>query len=200
MQQAASVAGRIGPNAIIQLAAVLDDRVGAVPVQRLFASAGMAHYLQAMPKEMVAESEVRALHAALRQQFGPACAQALARAAGRRTAGYLLENRIPKPVQWLLRRLPKSLAVRVLLKAIERNSWTFAGSGTFVAVYGRPARLGITHNPLCRGLINVEEPRCDFYAGTFEALFRALINPEAKVHEVACEAMGAEACVFELHW
>ena len=199
MRQAASVAGRIGPNAISQLAAVLDDRVGAVPVQRLFASAGMAHYLEAMPKEMVAESEVRALHAALREQFGPACAQALARAAGRRTAGYLLENRIPKPAQWLLRRLPKPLAVRLLLQAIERNSWTFAGSGTFVAVYGRPARLGITHNPLCRDL-DAEEPSCDFYAGTFEALFRALINPEAKVREVACEAMGAQACVFELNW
>ena len=199
MQQAAGVAGRIGPNAIIQLAAVLGDQAGAAPVQRLFASAGMEHYLDSMPKEMVAETEVRALHAALRQQFGPACALALARAAGRRTAGYLLENRIPKPVQWLLRRLPRRLAVRILLKAIERNSWTFAGSGTFVAVHGRPARLGITHNPLCRGL-QVDEPACDFYAGTFEALFRALINPEAKVREVDCEAIGSEACVFELEW
>ncbi len=199
MQQVAGSVGRIGPNAIIQLAAVLRDRAGAAPVQRLFEAAGMAHYLDAMPQGMVDEKEVRVLHAALRQQFGPACAQALARAAGRRTATYLLENRIPRPVQWLLKRLPKPLAVRILLKAIERNSWTFAGSGSFVAVHGRPARLGITHNPLCRGLRS-EAPSCDFYAGTFEALFRALINPDAKVREMTCEGMGAAACVFELEW
>ena len=199
MQQAAGSIGRIGPNAIIQLAAVLDDRVGAAPVRRLFEGAGMAHYLDAMPEEMVDETEVRALHATLRQQFGPACAQALSRAAGRRTAGYLLAHRIPAPAQWLLRRLPKPLAVRLLLRAIERNSWTFAGTGTFCAVYGRPARLGITHNPLCRGLQS-DVPACDFYAGTFEALFRALINPHAKVREVTCEAMGDAACVFELVW
>jgi divinyl protochlorophyllide a 8-vinyl-reductase len=199
MQHVASSIGRIGPNAISQLAAVLGDQAGAAPVQRLFQAAGMAHYLDAMPKEMVDEQEVRVLHATLRRQFGPACAQALARAAGRRTAAYLLEHRIPKPVQWLLKRLPKPLAVRLLLKAIERNSWTFAGSGAFVAVHGSPARLGITHNPLCRGLKS-EEPACDFYAGTFEALFRALINPEAKVREVTCESMGDAACVFELDW
>jgi divinyl protochlorophyllide a 8-vinyl-reductase len=199
MQRAAGVAGRIGPNAIIQLAAVLGERAGVSPVERLFKSAGIAHYLEAMPKEMVAEGEVRALHSALREQFGPACAHALARAAGRRTAGYLLENRIPKPAQWLLRRLPRRYAVRLLLKAIEKNSWTFAGSGTFVAVHGRPARLGLSHNPLCHGL-HTHEPACDFYAGTFEALFRALINPEAKVREISCEGMGHQACVFELDW
>ena len=199
MQQAASSFGRIGPNAIIQLAAVLDDRAGAAPVRRLFEAAGMPHYLDAMPRDMVDEQEVCTLHATLREQLGPACAQALSRAAGRRTAGYLLQHRIPKPAQWLLRRLPKPLAVRLLLQAIERNAWTFAGSGAFCAVYGRPARLGITHNPLCRGLKS-ETPVCDFYAGTFEALFRDLINPEAKVREVTCEAMGDAACVFELDW
>lgn len=199
MQQVARSVGRIGPNAIIQLAAVLRDRAGSLPVQRLFRAAGMAHYLDAMPREMVDEQEVRVLHATLRQQFGPACAQALARAAGRRTAAYLLERRIPKPAQWLLKRLPKPLAVRLLLKAIERNAWTFCGSGAFVAVYGRPARLGLTHNPLCRGLKS-DAPACDFYAGTFEALFRALIDPAAKVREVACEALGDAACVFEVDW
>lgn len=199
MQQVARSVGRIGPNAIIQLAAVLRDRAGSLPVQRLFRAAGMAHYLDAMPREMVDEQEVRVLHATLRRQFGPACAQALARAAGRRTAAYLLERRIPKPAQWLLKRLPKPLAVRLLLKAIERNAWTFCGSGAFVAVYGRPARLGLTHNPLCRGLKS-DAPACDFYAGTFEALFRALIDPAAKVREVACEALGDAACVFEVDW
>lgn len=199
MQHAAGSGGRIGPNAIIQLAAVLGDRAGAAPVRRLFEQAGMPHYLDAMPRDMVAEGEVRSLHLALRQQFGPACAQALARAAGRRTAAYLLEHRIPMPVQWLLRRLPTPLALRLLLKAVERNAWTFAGSGVFVAVPGRPARLGISRNPLCRGMAS-EQPACDFYAGTFEALARALIGQHAKVRETSCEAMGNDACVFELDW
>ena len=54
-----------------------------------------------------------------------------------RTGDYLLAHRIPKPVQALLKRLPAPLAARVLLAAITRHAWTFAGSGRFEA--HRPA-------------------------------------------------------------
>jgi len=199
MQEASLVAGRIGPNAIIQLAAVLREQAGAAPVRRLFEAAGLCRYLDTMPAEMVAEEEVRALHDALRREFGPACARAVSRAAGKRTAGYLLTHRIPPPAQWLLRRLPRRLAARLLLQAIERNAWTFAGSGSFVAVPGAPARVAIAGNPLCRGL-STDQPVCDFYAGTFETLFRELVDPATAVREAACEATGAPACVFELDW
>ncbi len=37
-------------------------------------------------------------------------------------------------------------------------------------------------------------PLCDYYAATFERLFRALVHPRAVVVETACEACGADAC------
>ena len=37
-------------------------------------------------------------------------------------------------------------------------------------------------------------------ASTFQQLFRALVNPDVTVRETECEAMGAEACLFEVRW
>jgi divinyl protochlorophyllide a 8-vinyl-reductase len=87
----------------------------------------------------------------------------------------------------------------VLLAAIARHAWTFAGSGEFNAHVGRCVELTLHHNPLCRGW-HSEGPACDFYAATFERLFRALVHPRAQVVEVSCEACGADACRFEVRW
>jgi bacteriochlorophyll 4-vinyl reductase len=53
-------------------------------------------------------------------------------------------------MRWLLPRLPTPLASRVLLAAVSRQSWTFAGSGVFRAEPGRPVRLSLTGCPICR--------------------------------------------------
>ena len=45
-----------------------------------------------------------------------------------------------------------------------------------------------------------EAPACDFYAATFERLFRVLVHPAARVTETACEACGDDACQFEIEW
>jgi divinyl protochlorophyllide a 8-vinyl-reductase len=119
-----------------------------------------------------------------------------------RTADYLLAHRIPLPVQRVLKRLPAGLAARVLLAAISRHAWTFAGSGRFSASPAgrgrRPLVLEIRNNPLCRGHAAV--PACDFYAATFERLFQVLVHRDAQVVETACEACGDAACRFELRW
>jgi divinyl protochlorophyllide a 8-vinyl-reductase len=75
----------------------------------------------------------------LRADLGPAMAAEVARDAGLRTADYLLANRIPKPVQVLLKHLPAPLAARVLLSAIRRHAWTFRRQRQLHA-RGRPAR------------------------------------------------------------
>lgn len=194
-----NAAGRIGPNAIIRVAEVLPSRVGTDLTRRLFDRAGLVDYLTAPPQSMVDEAEVRRLHGVLRESLGPAAAREIAHAAGVRTADYLLARRIPKPVQALLKLLPAPLAARVLLTAIGRNSWTFAGSGQFSYVVGRPCVLTIRDNPLCRGW-QAEEPACDFYSGTFERLFTVLVHRNAQVREVACEACGDASCRFEITW
>lgn len=194
--------GRIGPNAITRVAQALPPRVGSRATRELFERAGLLHHLQVPPEDMVDEAEVRALHAELRVTLGGVEAAEVARAAGRATAEYLLQRRIPQPAQRLLKLLPPRWAARALLAALRRNAWTFAGSGQFKARLQRgatPVVLQLQGNPLCRGQSSLV-PVCDFYAATFERLFQVLVHPQARVREVACEACGDPACVFELTW
>lgn len=192
-------AGRIGPNAITRVAEVLPAQVGSATTLELFAAAGLADALRHPPQQMVDEADVRRLHRALHDRLGPATAARVADAAGRRTGDYLLAHRIPRPMQGLMRHLPAALAARLLLAAIARHAWTFAGSGDFEARAGRPAVLTLRHNPLVRGL-QAEAPACRYHAATFEHLFRALVAADAVAIETSCEACGANACRFEVHW
>lgn len=192
-------AARIGPNAIIRMAEVLRADLGENATTALFACAGLAGYLAVEPRDMVDENEVARLHQHLRETLGGEHAAKVGREAGMRTADYLLARRIPKPVQWLLKRLPARLAAHVLLSAIRRNAWTFVGSGRFTASAGNPSRLAIAGNPLCRGTTS-PVPVCDYYAATFERLFSELVHPKARVIETACEAAGGDACRFEVRW
>jgi divinyl protochlorophyllide a 8-vinyl-reductase len=186
---------RIGPNAITRVAEALDrDRAPAV-----FATAGLAHYLRTPPEAMVDETEVVRLHGALRGVLGGPEARRITRRAGELTGDYLLAHRIPAVARGVLRALPAALAAPLLLAAVRRHAWTFAGSGRFTAAAGRPVTLAIEGNPLARGAVS-DEPLCDYYAATFQRLFRALVHPRAGVVETACEACGAPACRFEVRW
>jgi len=98
-----------------------------------------------------------------------------------------------------LRLAHSPLAARLLLSAIRGHAWTFAGSGHFEARAGHPVVLSISHNPMCRGA-RLDEPGCDFYAATFERLFRELVHPDALVVETHCEACGDAMCRFEVRW
>ncbi len=190
---------RIGPNAITRVADALRADIGEAGTGGIFSLAGIRSYLEDPPQGMVAESEVIRLHWLLRLQLGDARAGRVAREAGRRTADYLLAHRIPNHVRLLLRMLPAALASPVLLHAISRHAWTFAGSGRFTARNGHPVQLEIAGNPLCRGTFS-SHPVCNYYAATFEHLFRALVNARSTATEIACEAAGAPACVFEVGW
>jgi divinyl protochlorophyllide a 8-vinyl-reductase len=188
-------AGRIGPNAVTRLA----EALGPAGALHVFAHAGLAHRLADPPGRMVPEAEVTALHRAARTLLGEAAAEAAAREAGRLTAHYLLGNRIPRVLQAVLKRLPPALAARILIGAIGRHAWTFAGSGRFRVLPGTPLRLEVAGGPIPRAGA-ADHPVCGYYAATFETLFRALVSPRTQVTEVACEAMGAPACVFALRW
>jgi divinyl protochlorophyllide a 8-vinyl-reductase len=193
----AGAEGRIGPNAITRVAEVLPEVIGEQGRFKLFQLAGLAHYLQQPPQDMVNEAEVTRLHWQLQQSLGVEVTRIVARQAGLRTANYLLQYRIPKPVQAVLKVLPASLASRVLLSAIRGHAWTFSGSGVFTAKAGQPVVLRIRDNPMCRG-ITTPEPSCDFYAATFEHLFQVLVHRQAKVTEVECESSGGNECRFEV--
>jgi divinyl protochlorophyllide a 8-vinyl-reductase len=196
---AGAASTRIGPNAIIQVARVLPDRIGVEATQRLFEQAAMGSYVAHPPQSMVDESEVLRLHQVMRASLGQDVAASVAREAGLQTANYLLANRIPKPVQAVLKWLPAPLAARVLLMAIGKHAWTFAGSGHFSSQVTSFALLTIRENPLCRG-VRSDVPACDFYTATFERLFQVLVHRQTRAREVTCQAQGADACRFELRW
>jgi divinyl protochlorophyllide a 8-vinyl-reductase len=191
---------RIGPNAIIRIAEVLRRDGGEGQARRVFFAAHLESYLRVEPRQMVDEADVTRLHRALRETLGTAAARRVSWEAGLATGDYLLAHRIPRPVQAVLKRVPAALAARVLMMAIGRHAWTFAGSGTFSWQRAeRGIRFEIRHNPICRGA-SAHEPLCDYYAATFERLFRVLVGARSRVIETACEAAGAETCRFDVHW
>lgn len=195
----AHVAGRIGPNAVIRLIEALDELAGRAATLSVFEAAGLARYLAHPPEEMVEEAEVALLHRLVEARLGTPCSQAAARIAGERTAEYLLQRRIPRFAQRLLRLFGARIAARLLARAIAANAWTFVGTGHFTAQYGRHAVFRIGNCPLCRGR-HAAAPICAFYTACFERLFVRLVHPETCVVETACSAAGGEACTFALTW
>jgi divinyl protochlorophyllide a 8-vinyl-reductase len=165
----------------------------------LLSKAGLEEYLTEMPAEMVDEGEVTRLQRAVQTELDPQRARVVMLDAGRRTGDYLLANRIPRPVQRVLRVLPAALASRILLVAIGRNAWTFAGSGRFDIKPGQPVKLTLKGCPLCAGAVS-DIPLCDYYAATFERLFRELVSARAVATETSCSAISGAACVFEVRW
>ncbi len=107
------------------------------------------------------------------------------------------EVRLNIAIQAALRALPRRWASAALLRAIGKNGWTFCGTGQFSARASTPVRIEMRNCPICRDTA-ADQPVCDYYAGAFERLFRALIDPAAEVREISCHATGAEACVFEI--
>jgi divinyl protochlorophyllide a 8-vinyl-reductase len=196
---AVSTTGRIGPNAVIQTNAELLERVGLVAARAILREAGLERAEGTPPTGMVAEDDVRRLFIAVERQH-PAQARAILHAAGARTARYLLANRIPRPAQWLMRRLPPHLGARILLHAIRQHAWTFAGSGSVTTlVTPHAAMVCISACPVCRG-VRASAPRCDFHAGTLDGLAAELLGPQGRAREVSCIASGARQCAFALEW
>lgn len=187
-------AARVGPNAITQLAAVLDREAGCEARLDLFLAAGVG--LPAPGEGMVPEGDVARLHHAVRQAYGDRATDLLDRA-GDAVGAYLLANRIPAAAKAVIRALPKPLAERALTAAILKHGWTFAGSGR-VAVEARgPLTLSVAANPFV-ALDRAEVPQCHWHSAVFRRLYATLVWPEARVTETVCCACGDPACRFEV--
>ncbi|HLG80696.1 MAG TPA: bacteriochlorophyll 4-vinyl reductase [Bradyrhizobium sp.] len=199
MPAIAAINGKIGPNAITRVIEALRALESPTAVDRIFQACELQGYLCDAPADMVDEREVTRLHDVLHRELGTARARGVGRIAGQLTADYLLGFRIPRLAQMALRCCPAGVSSRLLAKAIARNSWTFAGTGTFSVRHGRPATFEVKDCPICRGRRS-SEPCCDFYAATFERLYRRLVDQRARVIEVGCQAKGASACTFEMTW
>jgi divinyl protochlorophyllide a 8-vinyl-reductase len=194
-----AASANIGPNAVIQLLAALTAAGQGDKAASLFAAAGTSDWLAEPPAVMIDERRVARLHQTVRRLLSSDRATAILSDAGRRTADYILANRIPKPAQFVLKLLPAPIAARALAAAISGHAWTFAGSGHFAVRAGKPMHFEISHNPLCADE-QAAAPVCVWHAAVFQRLFEVLVSPTARVIETACEASGDACCRFEIDW
>ena len=190
---------RIGPNSITRVAEALTLMQGKGITADVFAEAGLSEALRDPPRSMVPEADVTRLHRAMRGLLGVDRARLVGAEAGRRTASYLLANRVPKPLVKILPKLPAFLSARILLQAVAKHSWTFAGSAIFSARTGRPVEIALDGCAICRGA-HEPGPLCDYYGETLAGLFRALVSPDVEALQTSCAASGADACRFQLAW
>jgi divinyl protochlorophyllide a 8-vinyl-reductase len=184
-------AGLVGPNAVIQLAAALRAAARESTTERVFARAGALQMLRVPPDAMIDESIPARLFEALWRELPPEQAAGIAHDAGRRTGAYVVASRIPAIARAALCALPPRWAAPLLLKAISRHAWTFAGSGICSVSLGRPAVITIVRNPL-------SVPGCVWHVGVFETLFRTLVNSRTCVRHSDCRMDGAPADRFEI--
>ncbi|MEJ1159109.1 bacteriochlorophyll 4-vinyl reductase [Prosthecomicrobium sp. N25] len=191
--------GLVGPNAITRMDEALAALRGPILRDRVFAAAGLSHLVRTPPTAMVDEGDVAGLHRALRAVLGPAEGQRISAEAGQLTGDYLLAHRIPRPARALLRALPRPLAARLLVRAIARHAWTFAGSGSFSFRFAPSLELTIAGSPVCR-LVDDGEMACAYSAATFERVFGAILGPRVQVTETACAAAGDPDCRFLVTW
>lgn len=187
-------AARVGPNAITQLASVLDREAGREARLDLFLAAGVG--LPAPGEGMVPEGDVARLHHAVRQAYGERAPDLLDRA-GDAVGSYLLANRIPAAAKAVIRVLPKPLGERALTAAILKHGWTFAGSGRVEVAARGPLTLCVAANPFV-ALDHAIEPQCHWHRAVFRRLYATLVWPDARVTETACCACGDPACRFEV--
>lgn len=187
--------GKIGPNSIIQTLAALKETYDPIQSYAILACGGAARLAEQVPVNMIDEQEFHTLALALVAQLGPVEAGQILRRAGQLTAVYLLKHRIPLLAQLLLRALPARQSMRILLPAVARHAWTFAGSATFsFGADGAPwAQID---SPLLRARPALAGAVCNFYKGTFVHLIHALVGRRMTVWESECQAHGDSACAY----
>ena len=118
----------IGPNAVLQAVAVMEERLGIAETAAILADAQIARLPSGA--HMIPEVEALRLHRWL-ALHDPMGALVIAEESGARTADYIIANRIPRAAAWLLRCLPARIAAPLLMQAIRKHAWTFIGAGVF---------------------------------------------------------------------
>ena len=183
---------KVGPNALIQTLSSVCALAGPVAHEAVLRAAN----LQSPPggwQAMVPAEQVNRLNSAVLTVLGHDDAAKALRDAGHRTGQYILDHRIPRLAQILLGRLPRSVARSLLLKAIAKNAWTFAGNAD---VRVGPDWILIRDNPVCLGRSGYAG--CAWHTGVFQALFQAILKTDISVRETHCMGRGDAYCRFEI--
>ena len=179
---------RIGPNAILQLIAVLREERHERWLRDVFYRSGLSAMLVNPPDEMVDERAGRRSLPSLVRAPAAGCGRSVDRGQSRHATPRAIFWRTAFPSQrrFVLKLLPTRWSAPLLLRAIQRHAWTFAGSGETQHCHeGRRGRRSKSRtNPIAM-------PGCVWHVGVFETLFQRLVSTKARVRHVACCGDGA---------
>lgn len=160
----------IGPNAVLQAVAVMEERLGHSETAAILADAQIEHLPSGT--HMIPEADALRLHRWL-ALHDPLGAFVIAEESGARTADYIIANRIPRAAVWLLRRLPAMLAAPLLMAAIRKHAWTFVGAGDFAP----QGAWGFTIDRTAAGdSLPPPDSLFAWYAAVFTRLYRQLVS------------------------
>lgn len=199
MATAVHPTGKLGPNAIIQTVAALEEALGVERARAALVRGGAGDLPDHLPQALIDEHEFHELVMLLIDQLGgDATIDILARS-GQLTAEYVFANRIPAIVRAILRILPPQLGLKILLPAMQRHTWTFAGSGSFAYHSGVMPWLEVA-NPAVRDDRALAGALCAYYRGAFAQMLRMLIDPRARLRDCECQARGDRRCRYAIEW
>jgi divinyl protochlorophyllide a 8-vinyl-reductase len=179
----------IGPNAVLQTVAVMEERLGRAETGAILLDA----QIHALPDgaRMIPEVQALRLHRWLAMHEPMGCF-VIAEEAGARTADYIIANRIPKPAAWLLRHLPAMFAAPLLMAAIRKHAWTFVGAGRFTpqGAWGFTIDRSGAEDPMMP-----PDSLFLWYAAVFTRLYRQLVADNCVCRmadpDTACDASRA---------
>jgi divinyl protochlorophyllide a 8-vinyl-reductase len=171
-QAGAQPDAQIGPNAVLQTFAVLEQALGERRARAILKDA----QITVLPsgEHMIAEVHALRLHRWLALHEPIACFD-IAAEAGARTADYIIAHRIPRAAAMLLRRLPARLAAPLLMAAIRRHAWTFVGAGRFTP---HGAFAFTIDRSAARDALMPPESLFHWYAAVFTRLYQSLVAPD----------------------
>ena len=181
----------IGPNAIVQTIGALTERYGELEAAAVLTEAAIGYTVERVPRTLVDERAFARLAQAVIARYGETEARIVFEESGRRTAEYVLANRLPKAIQTLIRSLPAPAGTWLLLRAIGSNASTFGASGTYAFELRPNVRIRVA-NPAFVHVPGV----CRYYAGAFTRLLQSLVDARLTLVEETCEREGNAACTF----
>lgn len=169
----------IGPNAVLQTVAVMEAALGKQRARAVLADA----QITALPsgREMILEIHALRLHRWLALHEPLACFD-IAAEAGARTADYIIAHRIPRAACWLLQHLPARGAAPLLMAAIRKHAWTFAGAGSFTP---HSAWAFTIDRGAARDALMPPDSLFHWYAAVFTRLYQTLVAPDCVCRIVA---------------
>lgn len=185
---------QIGPNALIQTVNAIRELADEHQLLTMLQRCQQENLLDAEPTSMVDERLFAELTQAVTDVLGVPMAQSVLQRSGERTAAYLLQHRIPGPFQRLLHLLPRRLALRTLLIAINQHAWTFTGSGQFT--------YQLDKRPLLTVISTIEPGpvAAAFYGGTFCHLLQTLVEPDLQLQVSTTAFQNNTICAYVVQY